>query len=137
MAFAMLAFVTIQAQGRMGNMTPEKMAQMETSRMVKQLKLNSETEAKVADINLKYAKMMSDMRSDQSIDRKDMRQKMQEMQADKDKDLQTVLTPEDFAKYKKQREEMRQRMMERMQRRNADMGGEGGQRMENEMPTQN
>lgn len=128
MAIATLMIGGLQAQnGRQGKLSPEKLAEFETSRMVKQLNLDKDTEKKVSEINLRFAKEQSALRQNNSTKREEMRKQMESLQAEKDKALGQALSPKDFEAYKKKREEMRKRMQER--RANGDSEGDfGGQR---------
>jgi NACalpha-BTF3-like transcription factor len=114
MAMATLLIGGLQAQGpRQGRMTPEKIAEFETTRMVKQLNLDKETEKKISEINLRFAKEQSALRQNSNVQREEIRKQMQNLQGEKDKALEQVLSSKDFEAYKKNREEMRKRMIER------------------------
>jgi len=142
MIFGLQAQDTKHQKGHQA-MTPEKMAQFETDRMVKELKLDKATEEKINEINLRYAKQQSEMRMSRQKDnqkmkdenRQAMRKQMEEMQANKDKEFEKVLSKKDFASYKEKREQMRKRMMER--RNNAEQSDDYGRNRTNgENPTQ-
>lgn len=100
-------------QGRM-QMNPEQMAQRQTQRLVDELKLNKDQEAKVLAINKKYIKDhpfdFQKMRDASDEERAKMRQEMQKVQEDRNKEIKAVLTPEQvklFDENLKKREEMR------------------------------
>ncbi|HZL08825.1 MAG TPA: hypothetical protein VFC65_02420 [Prolixibacteraceae bacterium] len=106
-------------------MTPEQRVQRETQRLVEQLKLNKEQEAKVLAINKKYMEKQSGdwskMRDASDEERAKMRDAMQKVQAEKNKEIKVVLTPEQvklFDENLKKREEMRKS-------RQGGMGGQG------------
>lgn len=126
-AIAALMICGLQAQdgrpqrGREG-FTPEKIAQFETERVTKQLKLDKETEQKISEINLQFAKQQVALRQANTANREDMRKQMETIQAEKDKAYEKVLSAQDFASYKQQREEARKRMQER--RANGGFGGQ-------------
>ena len=120
--------------GRMGgqggfggqNMSPEEMIKMQTQRLVEQYKLNKDQEAKVTAINKKYSQNQttdfSKMRDASDEERTKMRDAMQKVQADKNKEIRAVLTADQaklFDENQKKQEE---------QRRNGQgrMGGFGG-----------
>jgi periplasmic protein CpxP/Spy len=116
--------------GRMGgfggqNMDPAEMLKMQTQRLVEQYKLNKDQEAKVTAINKKYSQNQTDfsrMRDASDEERTKMRDEMQKVQADKNKEIRAVLTADQaklFDENQKKQEE---------QRRNGQgrMGGFGG-----------
>lgn len=121
-----------QGQGfkKRGEMTPEKMAQFETNRMTKEFNLDKTTQAKIQEINLRYAKEQNQMRKERKesnqkereANRDEMRKKMDDMQSKKDAEFEKVLSKKDFTAYKQKRDEMRKKMEER--RQNSDFGGE-------------
>lgn len=118
-------------QGNRGDrpqMTPEQRLQRQTQRLVEELKLTKEQETKVVAINKKYMEKQtgdwSKMRDASDDERAKMREGMQKIQAEKDKEIKAVLTPEQVKLYdenQKKREEMRKNGQGRM-------GGQGGPR---------
>jgi len=120
-----------QQQGRPGGMgdrqqmTPEQRLQRETQRLVEQLKLTKEQEAKVTAINKKYQEKQnfdwSKMRDASDDERAKMRAERIKIQGEKDKEIKTILKADQVKLYDdmlKKREEM----MRNGQRR---MGGQG------------
>lgn len=120
-----------QEQGRPGGMgdrqqmTPEQRLQRETQRLVEQLKLTKEQEAKVTAINKKYQEKQSfdwsKMRDASDDERAKMRAERTKIQGEKDKEIKTILKADQVKLYDdmlKKREEM----MRNGQRR---MGGQG------------
>lgn len=114
-------------QGRPGSrgdrpqMTPEQMQQRQTQRLVEELKLNKDQEAKVTAINKKYNEKnpvdWSKMRDASDDERAKMRETMMKVQAEKDKEIKAILTPEQVKLYdamQKRREEMRRNGQGRM-----------------------
>jgi Spy/CpxP family protein refolding chaperone len=103
---AALAFVlsgmlfTIGAKGFGSLPDPQVMAKKQTEWMKKDLSLSDEQSTKVEGINLKYAK------------------KMDALHQDKEKELQGVLSKEQFDKYKAKKE---QRMNEHMNYKKEEM----------------
>lgn len=100
-------------QGRM-QMDPEQMAQRQTQRLVEELKLNKDQEAKVLAINKKYIKDhpfdFQKMRDATDEERAKMREEMRKVQDNRNKEIKAVLTPEQAKLYEqnlKKREEMR------------------------------
>lgn len=101
-------------RGDRPRMTPEEMQKRQTQRLVEQLKLDKEQEAKVAAINKKYQEKnpvdWSKMRDASDEERARMRETMRAMQTEKDKEIKAILTPEQVKLYDdmiKRREEMR------------------------------
>lgn len=114
-------------QGRPGSrgdrpqMTPEQMQQRQTQRLVEELKLNKDQEAKVTAINKKYNEKnpvdWSKMRDASDDERAKMRETMMKVQAEKDKEIKAILTSEQLKLYddmQKRREEMRRNGQGRM-----------------------
>jgi Spy/CpxP family protein refolding chaperone len=93
--------------GGRGNATPEERAKRLTEMMKESLSLTTAQEPKVSAINLKYAKKMEDVRkiSDTAVQRKTV----QNLNKQKDGELKTVLTADQFKEYLKQVEEMKAR----------------------------
>lgn len=118
-------------QGRPGGrdrsqFNPEEMLKRQTQRLVEELKLNKDQEAKVTAINKKYMEKQtgdwSKMRDASDEERAKMREDMMTVQAEKDKEIKAVLTKEQVKLYEdmqKKREEMRRNGQGRM-------GGPGG-----------
>jgi Spy/CpxP family protein refolding chaperone len=119
-------------QGRAGNrgdfqrMTPEQRLQRQTQMLVEQLKLNKDQEQKVTAINKKYAEKQnfdwSKMRDASDDERAKMRENMMKVQAEKDKEIKTVLTPDQVKLY----DDMLKKRQEMMRNGQGRRGG-GGQ----------
>jgi hypothetical protein len=114
--------------GNRQQMNPEEMLKMQTQRLVEQYKLNKDQEAKVTAINKKYSQNQtadfSRMRDASDAERNKMREAMQKVQTDRNKEIRAVLTADQaklFDENQKKQEE---------QRRNGQgrMGGFGGPR---------
>lgn len=103
--------------GQGGNQfDPEEMVKRQTEQMVTDLTLNADQTKKVEEINRKYGKKMNEMfqgNRDGGGDWSKMREKMEAIRTDKNAELKTVLTDDQYNKYieieKKRMEEMRQR----------------------------
>jgi hypothetical protein len=78
-------------------MSPEERAKQETQWMKTDLALTAQQLSKVDSINLKYAKMRSQL---QGQDREARMAKMQELQSQKEGELKSVLTEDQMKKYK-------------------------------------
>jgi len=108
-------------RGDRPQMTPEQWQQRQTKQLVEELKLNKDQEAKVAAINKKYAEKQpfdrSKMRDASEEERTKMREEMRKVQAEKDKEIKAILTPDQVKLYdemQKKREEMRRNGQGRM-----------------------
>lgn len=98
------------AQGPM-QMDPKEMAKFMTEHMVNQYDLNKDQEAKVLEVNKEFSKEMfsSPMNFMEMGDeeRQAFMAKMQKLTEARDKKFKEILTPEQYEKYQKQQEEMR------------------------------
>jgi len=113
-------------RGDRPQMNPEEMLKRQTQRLVDELKLNKDQEAKVTAIYKKYqGKQNFDfakMRDASDEERKKMREEMMKVQAERNKEIRAILTPEQakiFDENQKKREEM-------MRNGQGRMGGFGG-----------
>ncbi|TNE58124.1 MAG: DUF4890 domain-containing protein [Bacteroidetes bacterium] len=103
------ASLTLSAQPGGGGraMNPEQRAEQQTTAMKEKLTLSDAQAGKVQEINLKYAKQMQAAREEANGDWSTMRETMQGMRAEQDKELQTVMTEAQWQQWVKYREEMR------------------------------
>lgn len=118
-ALILLSATTVFAQNQksgkgQGKATPEERAKRQTDKMKESLSLTSAQEPKVSAINLKYAKKMEDVRkvSDTAAQRKSA----QALNKQKEGELKTVLTAEQFKLYLKQVEELKAMRREQQKR---------------------
>lgn len=98
-----------QQQGRPGGMgdrqqmSPEQRLQRETQRLVEQLKLTKEQEAKVTAINKKYQEKQSfdwsKMRDASDDERAKMRAERMKIQGEKDKEIKAILKADQVKLY--------------------------------------
>jgi Spy/CpxP family protein refolding chaperone len=114
-------------RGGRPQMTPEQRLERQTKSLVDGLKLDKAQEAKVLAINKKYMDKQtfdrSKMRDATDEERTKMRESMQKIQVEKDKEIKAILTASQIKLYdemQKKREEMRKSGQGRM-------GGQGGQ----------
>ena len=99
---------TLLAQNGGGwNADPEQRATQQTALMTEKLALSDAQALKVKEINLKYANQMKDAREKANGDRDAMRAAMAPIREAQDKEMQTVLTEEQWAQWTKFREEQR------------------------------
>jgi len=112
-------------QGRPGGdrpqMNPEEMQKRQTQRLVEELKLTKDQEAKVTAINKKYMEKQSfdwsKMRDASEAERTKMREERTKIQAEKDKEIKALLNADQVKLYdemQKKREEMRRNGQGRM-----------------------
>lgn len=100
--------------GRGGpNMDPTEMATRQTERMTTALDLNEEQAASIQEINLTYANIMMEAREKRTGDREEMRATMEGIRTDKDAEIKTVLTEEQYATFVKLQAEQREKRGER------------------------
>ena len=93
-------------QGPRGNFSPEDMAKRQTEMIQKATGIDDATAKKVQEINLKYSKIIRDMR-EKSDDREAMREEMGKIREKRDAEIKALLTDEQYKKYQAQQEEMR------------------------------
>ena len=93
----------------------------QTEIIAKQLELTADQQAKIQEINLKYAQQMeADRKAVQEKEakkRQDMRAKMESQIAAKDADFKQILTPEQYKKWQDKQAEMKDKMTDRMKHR--------------------
>jgi len=113
----LLGHLALQAQpgGGWGG-DPKQRAETQTQLMTDSLSLSDAQSAKVGEINLKYAQKMQDARAGVAEgDWESMRAAMQTLRAEQDKELQTVMTQDQWQSWTQIREALR-----------AQRGGPGG-----------
>ena len=71
--------------------SPEERAKQQTAQLTEELKLTSDQEKLVGDINLTYANKMTEAREEAAGDRTAMRSKMEAMMAERTEALKEVL----------------------------------------------
>lgn len=126
LAFALflLGGFALQAQPGGGgrSMNPEQRAERQTAQMTEKLALSDAQAGKVKDINLKYANKMKEARDKADGDWSNMRETMGAIRDEQDKELQTVLTGDQWKKWSEYQEEFRNNRGN--QRPNADGQGQ-------------
>jgi len=95
------------------NSTPEQRAKMQTSMMKAKLQLDTVQVVKVQAINLTAAQKMEPLLKGDGGKLAKFRQ-MKEIDSAKDKDLKNVLTPEQYKQYQAAKDEMKEKMKERL-----------------------
>ncbi|HUS86311.1 MAG TPA: hypothetical protein VMW76_03640 [Bacteroidales bacterium] len=110
MIFSLLVTGAFAQQGGMRNMDPEASAQRSIDQMKEIIKINSDEEAKVKEVFLKYAKERQTIMQSmgEGGDREQMRAKMTEMTTKQNAELEKILGKERFETYNKKIQELRQ-----------------------------
>lgn len=124
---ALLLFITTmsiaqapQEQGKQPN--SEEMVKRQTEQMVKELTLNETQKTKVEAINKKFGTKMSETLKAAGGDREKTREQMKTLRKDRDTELKSVLTAEQYTKYQ---EFEKKKMEERRKNGQAQPGGPG------------
>jgi hypothetical protein len=112
-ALMIFSLTSLAQRENMRNMSVEERAQMQTERMTTSLELDSTIIDQVHEINLKYAKQIEEGRGE-NISRFDMMKLMEKTNNAKNKELKAILTKDQYKKYMRQQQEMRNRMQEHM-----------------------
>lgn len=81
------------------NMDPAEMAKRQTERMTTALELSEEQAASIQEINMTYANIMVEARENRTGDREEMRATMEGIRTDRDAEIKTVLTEEQYATF--------------------------------------
>jgi hypothetical protein len=109
----------VHAQGGMDALaksTPQERATLQTMFMKSKLGLSEDQASKVSALNLKYAEKAEPIiKGDSGVFAK--RREMNEVQDEKDAELKGILTPDQFAKYEASRDELRDKMLEGIEKR--------------------
>ncbi len=106
--------MTVRAQdAKEGKKGRGPMMQQNLDRMSEELKLTDDQKTKVKALFEEQGKKMRELREDTSLSQEQRREKAQAMREDNNKKMKAILTPEQFTKYEKMREEMRQRAREK------------------------
>ena len=99
-------------QNRLADIPAEERAQLQTQRMKETLHLDSAQVVKVAAINLSYARKMDPVIAG-SGSRLTKLRAFQKVNAAKEKELQMVLSQQQFRQFKQQQQEMKQELKKR------------------------
>ena len=98
------------------NSTPEQRAKMQTTMMVSNLSLDSATQIKVYDANLKAAQKMDPVIKGTGRGLAKLRE-MKSIEEQKDKNFKAALSTEQYKKYETMKEEMKEKMKEKIEER--------------------
>jgi hypothetical protein len=102
---------------KLRNTTPAERAGMQTEFMQSKLDLTPEQKRAVTDLNLKYANKMEPVIKGSAGPMVRGRQ-MREINQAKETELRGILSPQQWEKYEASREEMREKLEERMEKGN-------------------
>ena len=83
--------------------------QQRVDRMNSELNLTADEKSKVTALFEADAKKRQELRADTSLSREEKRAKGQELMAEQDKKLKAILTPDQFEKWQKMRQQFRPR----------------------------
>ena len=103
--------------GKLKNSTPEQRAAFQTKLMTEKLSLNASQAKKVEDINFKFAQKFQPMLTSSGSRMSKIKQ-FKALQEQKDAELKTVFTKDQFAQYQAFEQELRSKMMARMKDNN-------------------
>ena len=105
MAFSSMAVAQDQKPGGGRGRGPSVEQRME--RLTEELKLTDAQKPKVKAVLEATAKKGQELRGDTSVPREELREKMQAIREQENKQLKEILTPDQYTKYEKMRAEMR------------------------------
>lgn len=127
LAALMVVGITTFAQEKEGRregrdkLTPEQKVDFQVKKMTKDLGLNdkqvTEVRALVTKEVQKREEKRAEMKAVKEKERADIRANMEKEQAAVSADMKKILTPEQFAKWEKNRDERKEKMKERMMER--------------------
>jgi len=101
-----------------GRMSSEMMAERQTQMMIEMLDLTEQQVLNVARINTQYGKEMTTLRKSARWNREEIRSGMNELRIRKDEVMQTVLTDDQYKKYKESQRNRKHKRIKSDHRRN-------------------
>lgn len=117
MALLMLTVVSVIAQPRQREFSPEDISRRQTNQIKEAVGLDEKQEKQVYELNLEAVKKMREMREEmQGAGFEGMREKMYEIREEQNKKMKAILTEGQWDKYEKFQEERRARWNERRRR---------------------
>lgn len=105
MLFCVVAFT--QAQDAKKMPTPQEMAQKKAAQLEKNLKLSADQKVKAEAIFLDQATQLAKLKGEAGADKKGMREKAEQLNADTDVKLDAILTADQKTSYAAWKEEMK------------------------------
>jgi hypothetical protein len=119
---ALLLALAASAQlDELKNTTPEQRAKALTEMMTTKLGLTPEQTGKVADLNLKYANTMEPLIKGSAGPLVKMRE-MRQINEAKEAELKQILSPQQFEKYLASKEQMREKLIEKVEEKSKGAG---------------
>lgn len=109
--------------GGQGQFSPEDMAKRQTEMLGQYVKFTEGQDVKIQEVYMKYGQKMTEMRSGKSFrdmsdeERQEMRQKMESINTEREKEIKALLSQEQLGQYDEYQQEMEKRRQERMQQR--------------------
>ncbi|HTH57642.1 MAG TPA: hypothetical protein VL728_16445 [Cyclobacteriaceae bacterium] len=97
--------------------TPEQRAERITNWMSEKLTLTADQKTKVYDINLKYAKLNSETRTNDSANRNAMLQELNASEKEREREFQAVLTADQFKSFQTAKQQLLKRSSLRRKKR--------------------
>ena len=92
--------------------TPEQRAERITNWMTKKLTLTADQKTKIYDVNLKYAKLNQETRTNDADNRKAMRQELMASEKEREDEFKAILTPDQFTSFQTAKQELAKTGME-------------------------
>jgi Spy/CpxP family protein refolding chaperone len=89
--------------------TPEQRAEHLTNWMNKKLTLTADQKSKIYDINLKYAKMNQQTRTNDADDKKAMHQELKANESERETEFKAILTPDQFLTFQTAKQELKEK----------------------------
>jgi len=93
-----------------GRKGPRMTVEQEMERLTKELALTDDQKPKIKEVVEENRKKMQELYSNSSGDRAAMREKMQGLSEERDKKFKEILKPDQYTKWEKLRDEMRNEM---------------------------
>ena len=115
-----------EKKGGQGGRKGPPSVEMQLERMTKELSLTDDQKPKVKEVIEENRKKMQEVFADRSAPREERREKMQKISDEQDKKFKEILKADQYAKWEKMRDKMREEM------RNRRGGGPGGPGTEGE-----
>lgn len=113
LAIASMSLAYAQQPAHHKKHTPQERAEKLTEKMTQELGLSAETKAKVSEINYEKARKVEQLRNEAIADKERKKEARQKLKQEHETQLKAVLTPEQFEKWLKLREEMKQKHKEK------------------------
>ncbi|GHN00508.1 hypothetical protein WSM22_19970 [Cytophagales bacterium WSM2-2] len=107
--FLILVGVMGFAQRQAASRTPEQRAEAITTWMTKKLKLTDDQKTRIYDVNLKYAKLNQEARTEDANNTKTLHEELRANEKEREADFKTILTPEQQQAFQTAKQELAER----------------------------